>query len=295
MDVKTWFFCLSLAIFIYQFTPLNIQLTSGIFYFTYIVANAYTIAFVIFALIENYEKIKGAMVKGQSITTNFVVFKDKNPKKDVVRFLLISLTIALCIDVVLTKLSEQPLLEYVTKYVPGLNEFKDLTSMSISENFNNTITKTQNITNSDVATGLSGFMNVKVGAIKNVTAILIGPTIGPLILFFLRQISYKKRRSQKPENPGARILFIFIIGASVILLIDMYNDAIDGFPSMSYDSSRLDKVNSENNIRVYDLGSIVNYLISFVPNIFFWITSISIWVFDWYLFSRMLSRESIVN
>ena len=199
-------------------------------------------------------------------------------------------------DIILTKLADQPLVEYVSKYIPGLDDFKDLTTLSLPESLNNTLTKNQNITGSVGGIGLPNFMEVKIGAIKNLTSTLIGPTIGPLILFFLRQISYKKRRSNKPENPGSRILFIFIIGMMIVLSFDVYTDSMNGFSSFSQTSETLEEKESNNNkIQVYGIRSIALYFISFVPSPFYWITAISIWVFDWYLFSRMWSKDLKIN
>lgn len=296
MDVKTWFFYISLGLFILQFSPFNFLLASQFFLFAYFAASAYIIVFAIFVVVENYEKIKYAMIKAQTKSTNFIVFKNSNPKKDLVRFILISLLIAFCLDVILTKLADQPIVEYISKYVPGLPEFKDLTNLSITESLKKTITRSQNITGNQGVTGITGLMNVKIGAIKGIAALLIGPTIGPIILFLLRQISYKKRRSNKRENPGARILVFFIVGTMILLVIDIYTDSSNGFSSLFQNSETLvDNESKDNKILVYSVRNIGAYFASFAPNPSYWVTVISIWAFDWYLFSRIWSKDYITG
>ena len=185
MDTKTLVLWISLALFVFQFTPINNLLTIRYFDFVYLVANAYIISFAIFAFIENYERIKITIGKGRSKITNILVFKDDNPKSDLLRFILIAIAIAFSIDIILTKLADQPFFDYLTSYIPGLKEFKDLTNLDVAKNLNNTITRSQNITGTVVGFGLSGFMNFqKIGELKNVASIIIGPTIGPVILLF---------------------------------------------------------------------------------------------------------------
>ena len=129
-----------------QFTPINNLLKSRYFAYVYLVVNAYIMRLAIFAIIENYERIKSAIGQGQSRVTNFLDFESENPKIDLLRFILIAIAISFCIDVILTKLTEQPFFDYLTKYIPGLDEFKRLTEVDIAKNFNSTIAKSQNIT-----------------------------------------------------------------------------------------------------------------------------------------------------
>ena len=262
MDTKTLVLWISLALFVFQFTPINNLLTIRYFDFVYLVANAYIISFAIFAFIENYERIKITIGKGQSKITNILVFKDDNPKSDLLRFILIAIAIAFSIDIILTKLADQPFFDYLTSYIPGLKEFKDLTNLDVAKNLNNTITRSQNITGTVDGFGLSGFMNFKIGELKNVASIIIGPTIGPVILFFLRQIAFKKKRSNKLERPGARILFIFLAATAILLSLDLYTDAIRGFSSLSLNLSQSENnndSNSDDKIFIYGFKDVLIY------------------------------------
>jgi hypothetical protein len=294
MDTKTLVLCISLVLFVLQFAPVNNLLTNSYFAYVYLVANAYIISFAIFAIIENYERIKISIGQGQSKIIDFLVSKSDIPKRDLLKFILIAVAITFSIDVILTKLADQPFFDYVTNYIPGLHEFKDLTNLDVAKNLNNTITQSQNITGTLGGIGLAGFMNIKIGEIKNMAAILIGPTIGPVILFLLRQISFKKKRSNKPERPGARILLIFLAATAILLSLDLYTDAINGFPSLTpvldQSENNNDSKSDEKNL-VYGVKHVLIYFTTIVPSLFFWVTTISIWVFDWYLFSHLWSND----
>lgn len=298
MDAKKLVLYISLVLFVFQFAPINNLLTNSYFAYVYLVANAYIISFAIFAVIENYERIKISIGQGQSKLTNSLVFKSNSPKKDLLRFIFIAVAIAFSIDIVLTKLADQPFFDYFTNYVPGLKEFKDITDIDVAKNFNNTISKNQNITGSSGGIGLAGFMNIKIGEIKSVATILIGPTIGPVILFLLRQIAFKKKRSNKTERPGARILFIFLVATAILLGLDLYTDAISGFSSFEpVQNESGNNINSKDDgkIRTYGFKDVLIYFGTIVPSLFFWVTTISIWVFDWYLFSRLWSKNITTN
>jgi len=190
MDAKRLVLYISLVLFVFQFAPINNLLTNSYFAYVYIVANAYIISFAIFAIIENYERIKTAIGEGQSKLTNSLILKSNNPKTDLLRFIFIAVIIAFSIDIVLTKLANQPFFDYFTGYIPGLKEFKDITNIDVAKNFNNTISESQNITGSTGGIGLAGFLNIKIGEIKSIVAILIQPTIGAVILFLFKTNSF---------------------------------------------------------------------------------------------------------
>jgi hypothetical protein len=298
MDAKKLILYISLVLFVFQFAPVNNLLTNSYFAYVYLVANAYIITFAIFAIIENYERIKTTIGQGQSRITNILVLKNENPKKDLLRFIFIAVVIAFSIDIILTKLADQPFFDYFTSYIPGLKEFKDITDIDVAKNLNNTISESQNITGSSGGIGLAGFMNIKIGQIKSFATILIGPTIGPLILFLLRQIAFKKERSNKTERPGARLLFIFLVATAILLSLDLYTDVISGFSSFEPDHTKSESnadAEEEDKILTYGFKDVLIYFSTIFPSLFFWVTTISIWVFDWYLFSRLWSNRITTN
>ena len=60
--------------------------------------------------------------------------------------------------------------------------------------------------------------------------------VGAFILFILRQLIYRNRfieKTQVPKNPGSRLLFIFIIFAVALFILDFAQDMSFGFKSLA--------------------------------------------------------------
>jgi hypothetical protein len=242
--------------------------------------------------------------------TNKLIGKSKNDKLDLTKFFVLSLIIFFFLDVIFTKISEQSLYQYFVNYIPGLQETLNMISIS-TEDLNLT---SQNITPS---------LDPKFRNIQQALTIFIGPTLGSLILFSLRQLSYRSRSNDEHKHPGVRILLIFLIITTIILIFDLYRDLSDGFsfdtekinfkelipagnllyPEIQINSNQSKTPSTLNNTKLineniinYEINNLLMFLIKLSLTPYFIISIISIWFFDRYLFSRLWnSKETNTN
>lgn len=249
-----------------------------------IISGIYATVFSIYIIIKRYENIKEFLLKIQSKATSFLVRKkEHNLRVDFLIFLLISITIAFSVDIIMTKLSKQDFVTFIIKRAPVLKDVDDLTSISATENLNSTI-------------GFLKAPEVKFESLKIIVAIFFGPTFGALILFFLRQLRYRVKMTDK--DPGARILFLFLIITAFILMSDILYDISKGYPSMKNISFQLfifgfndngssTIMDADSKILLYGIGNVIQYAMTFLINPYYYFGIIAIWAFDWYLFSKM--------
>jgi hypothetical protein len=249
-----------------------------------IIPSVYVTIFIIYIIISRYESIRKFVLKGQAKATSFLVRKnEQDMRADLLIFLMISITIAFCIDVIITKISQQDFVTIIMRYVPPLRELEELTPISPTENLNST----------------ANFLKtpeLKAENLKLIIGIFFGPTVGALILFLLRQLRYRVRATDK--DPGARILLLFLIVTAFILLSDISYDFSTGLKSLKNLSlfsyySELNENGTSNfiythdKILLYGTGNVIRYALTFLINPYYYISIISIWIFDWYLFSRL--------
>lgn len=262
-----------------------------------IIAGTYVSIFLIFMLIKNYEEIKLILEKVQFKITSLVVVKNTNSKFDFTKFFLFSILITFSIDIILTKISQQSIIEYILDNIPGLGD----TATTIGYDPKSSLDSSQSPSDK--------FENV-----KDALGQFIGPSVGAIILFFLRQLNYReKSRGQTNKSPGARILFLFIAISLIAFISDIYNTSLKGisidFISILEESnsnliSKIANSNPTNIIPSTDLNQTltiasnttniipytINHIIIFtlsnliIPQ--FYMSIIAIWIFDWYLFSK---------
>ena len=280
MDLKLLIFFLAFVFFFLNFNPFfpYYQSITDYLNISGFVSGSYIIIFLLFLLIKNYDEIKNNLNNIQYKFTSFLVLKNTNYKKDLLKFFILSIIITFLIDVIFTKVSQQSFIEYALKYVPGLAETTDLISFSPTN---------INFTSSDNSLNLSNY-DLKFGKIKDALMLIIGPSIGALILFFLRQLSYRSKLINNNngihKTPGATILLLFLIISSIALISDIYRDISDGIFQLEDFSA-----DDPNSFETYDLKKTLEFL-GYIINIPLFISIIAIWTFDWYLFSRVWER-----
>lgn len=297
MDFKFILFYLALVFFFWRFNPF-FPYNEVIFEYAHvigIISGSYISIFLLYMFVKNYDEIKENLLRFQTKITTILVGKHRNSKVDFIRFFIFSILITFSIDIILTKISEQSFIGYILDNTPGLGETITTTGFNPKD-----ISNVSNATSTDL----------KFGSIKNMLVIFIGPSIGAIILFFLRQISYREIFKNKRSYPGARLLFLFLIIALIAFTVDIYNEISKGFsvdPDLIYKKTNLNlftntyESNQEKSTDI-NYGNItkiipynVNHLIIFtfsnliIPQ--FYMSIISIWIFDWYLFSRFWIRK----
>ena len=132
-----------------------------------IIAGTYVSIFLIFMLIKNYEEIKLILEKVQFKITSLVVVKHTNSKFDFTKFFLFSILITFSIDIILTKISQQSIIEYILGNIPGLGD----TATTIGYDPKSSLVSSQSPSDK--------FENV-----KDALGQFIGPSVGAIILFF---------------------------------------------------------------------------------------------------------------
>src|ERR1044072_4854462 len=150
------------------------------------ISDVYLVSFMVFVLINNYEKIKSHLQK------NFIgkiLDKDENIRSDLLRFIAMALLITFFIDIFLTTISGQSLVSIFMDFLPGFGFVKSPTASIDQQNA------------------------FKAGSLKMIVNYLPGPPIGALVLFSLRQIRYKSKfKDNKEEDyPGGNILLGFLV------------------------------------------------------------------------------------
>lgn len=338
METKTLFFYVSLAILVLGFSPIAIiDMIPGIIF---TISGIYLVIFSLHIFVKNLKDIKYWLSIVSLSLTNKLVFMDRDPGRDAIKFLLLSLLITFSIDIILTKLSDRPLWDFFNE-VPGLDP----------------LSKVINVT--EVATQLYNLTNqlfypfqpqkFPVGFISsNLTSLnsngdtdsqqrdqvpttqqlrpFIGIATGAFTLFFLRQFIYRNRYIEKteiPKNPGSRLLLLFLIASQIVFALDIIQDVSEAFGSFKnkrladeinertppveriiFDAfnitiNKIDQEGQGNSIhtqnsgdtkktssQLYGVSGVIIFL-SKLTNPFVYLTIISIWAFDWYLFSRI--------
>ena len=158
------------------------------------ILQAYIICFIVFFIIKNFDNLKSYLSSIRSSTMRFFLDKQSDIKTDLYRFVVLSLLLTFFIDVTLTKLAEQPIVQYIINLIPGLDEISDY--VKVSPNATSTLT--------NVAESL------KFGAVKTAIFYFPGVPIGTLLLFILRQLRYKSRKNDISYYPGGTILLVFL-------------------------------------------------------------------------------------
>ena len=299
IDFKFVLFYISLILFFLAFNPfLPYGLaTSWYIHFTGTIAFSYSVVFSIFIFIKYYEKIKKSVSNYQHRISHFLVHKSKDPMKDLLKFTIISIFIIFFIDVILTKISEISYLHTLLNFL-GLNELFNLMNLKYSD-------ITDSLTEQEFLNDLQKFESIQH------ILVFVGPLLGPVILFFLRQLSYKKQSRNKEQNPGARLLLLFFIVTMFLLIIDLYEDIKTNGLSINFhllksyfvsnDNTYSENKSSINNITniatdspniiTYSISHIILFILKNLLYFHFYISMISIWVLDRYLFSEAWKKR----
>jgi hypothetical protein len=207
---------------------------------------------------------------------NILLEKNNTMKTDLFRFIAISLLMTFFADYVLTKIAEQPIISSIIEAIPG----SDLIEKYVPSTYNATKVLSEN----------TNFFNF--GSIKSVIFLFPGLPIGTLVLFILRQLRYKSKKDQQNKYPGGTILLIFLIAVpiSVALDISMIIQGIAPLWSPDRETSNNPSTISlpENqSTTVYGLRQFQEFSLRYLINPFYYVATISAWMFDWYLFSRI--------
>ena len=250
----------------------------------------------------NFDKIKEIFAKGQNSLSIILVEKSPNQKQDLIKFLFLSILIFFGMDIIFTKISNQSIYQYFVNYVPGLKETMNLVSLKPETIDPSTLLKD------------SGFaFDPKFQNIKEGLSMFIGPMVGAMLLFSLRQLNNRSKSAKQFKHPGARILLIFLVISMVILILDISKDcefsgntflssvkSSDPFnmPSVDVDDNQAENLKGKNNTLFQD-GEIILYELEFFASFIFKlifsipsvISIISIWFFDWYIFSRLWEQK----
>jgi hypothetical protein len=291
METKVFFFYVALAILILRFTPFDAVVISFNFGLVNTVAGLYVIIFSLHMLVKNLAKIKGRLSEINLIFANrFILKNEGHAGRDVIRFILVSILIAFCIDVVLTKLSDRPLLDYA-KYIPVIQpalEIIDLnqTATQLSSGINRFINPAPPDTTGNNTGLTSGPASTDRGLTTESIRPFVNIALGAFILFVLRQFVYRNRYvelSVTPKNPGSRLLLLFITGSIILFVLDITQDMLSGFRSVWEIPS---SPNDTKNATLYQLINLQFFSYRFT-NPFVFLTIVSIWAFDWFLFSKV--------
>jgi hypothetical protein len=212
----------------------------------------------------------------RSSIMKIVMDKNNNIRIDVFRFIAISIIITFFIDVTLTKIAEQPIVEAFVELVPG----SDLIQKYVPSAYNASQVLNESLDFSD-------FLNF--GAVK--TALFYFPMlpIGTLIVFLLRQLRYKSKEKAELNNyPGGTILLLFLIAVPIALALDVSAIVQGKVPLWSeVQGVQLKESTDQITSSVYGLKEFSEFGLRYLLNPTFYVATISAWIFDWYLFSRI--------
>lgn len=240
------------------------------------ILQAYIVCFAIFLLIKNYDQMK--VYFSRSRHSVLKVFIDKNIKirTDVCRFVMVSLLITFFLDVALTKIAEQPIVESIVELIPG----SDFIQKYVPTAYNATQVIDEN-------TNFSSLFNF--GAVKSALFYLPGLPIGTLVIFTLRQLRYKSKKKPDRDNyPGGTILLLFLIAVPIALALDISAIIQGKAPPWSVDrTSDVTSSKDQLSVTVYGMKEFFEFSLRYLVNPVYYVAAISAWIFDWYLFSRI--------
>jgi hypothetical protein len=275
---------------ILRFSPLDIVVLGLDFAVVNTVAGLYVIIFSLHMLVKNLGKIKSRLSEiNINFANKFILKNEDHAGKDVIRFILVSILITFCIDIVLTKLSDRPLWEYA-RYIPIIQpalEIIDLnqTATQVSRSIDSFFNPAQ----PDIAgnnTGLTSRPATDKGLTTESIRPFVDTALGAFILFVLRQFGYRNRYvelSVTPKSPGSRLLLLFIAGSIILFILDLTQDMSSGFRSV-WDISF--SPNDPEHATLYQLINL-QFFSYRLTSPFVYLTIVSIWAFDWYLFSKV--------
>lgn len=214
----------------------------------------------------------------------------------------------------MVKISDKPVEDFVN-YVPGIEPMKELVNFSqIASQVQQIFNPSPKVDNSPTYPGVPLSSNKTDGkATAGKIRPFVDAAIGGFTIFFLRQFIYKNRyieRTPVPKNPGSRILILFIIVSMIIFALGFGTDISSGFASMKKAESIM-KMNgviggpfdfpffiqtlsgNANLGTSYGMANAIIFLVRFT-NPFVYLVIISIWTFDWYLFSNVWAHYNDV-
>lgn len=276
---------------ILRFTPIDPVVIDFDFGLVNTVAGLYVIVFAIHMLVKNLAKIKARLSEiNLNFANRFILKNEEHLGRDVIRFILVSILITFCIDVVLTKLSDRPLLDYA-KYIPVIQPALEIVDLNQTANqLSSSINRFLNPASPDIAGNDTGLTSRPASTERGLTTESIRPfvdiAIGSFILFALRQFVYRNRYvelSVIPKNPGSRLLLLFIAGSIILFALDITQDMLTGFSSVWEISS---SPNDTNNASLYQLVNL-QFFSYRLTSPFLYLTIVAIWAFDWFLFSKV--------
>jgi hypothetical protein len=237
------------------------------------ILQAYIVCFAIFLFIKNYDQIKEYFSRTRSSVLEVFIDKSIKIRTDVCRFIIASLIITFFLDVALTKIAEQPIVESIIELIPG----SDIIQKYVPTAYNATQVINEN-------TNFSNLFNF--GAVKSALFYLPGLQIGTLVIFFLRQLRYKsKRRPDSDKYPGGTILLLFLIAVPIALALDISAMIQGKAPAWSPDRTSND-AGSEDQLSATVYG-MKEFSLRYLANPVYYVAAVSAWIFDWYLFSRL--------
>jgi hypothetical protein len=121
------------------------------------------------------------------------------------------------------------------------------------------------------------------GSVKTAIFYLPGLPIGTLIVFILRQLRYKSKKKDTNNFPGGTILLLFMIAVPIVLSFDALM-IIQGRAPLWYSNT----VSSNDQfVSVYGLKQFIEFSQSYLINPVYYVATVSAWIFDWYLFSKI--------
>lgn len=305
MDLKLIFLWLSLILFFISYNPFFPYPHTISWYLTFagIISSSYIFIFVVYFFVKDYEKIKEFLSSFLYKATSHLIHKNRNLTLDLLKFSLISILIILFIDVTLTKLSEQSYVKTLLGLIPGLQE--PLQKMIQEEN------KEDRKTTTSWEESWEEFQKFK--SLQYIV-IFFGPILGPVILFFLRKISYKKHSSNRLQNPGGRILLFFFVISSIALVSDLYSDIVENGIYLNesvlstyvnesvlstyvvdidyqingtYNNMNEDNKGDSDGLVRYTFSHLILFIFKNLVYGSFYISIVSIWIFDQYIFSKL--------
>jgi hypothetical protein len=274
-------FYLLLLIFVIAYillnSPIHIYPTIIFYQFPFLnnILQAYIVCFAIFLFIKNYDQIKVYFSRSRSSVLETFVDKNNEIKTDVCRFIIVSLLITFFLDVALTKIAEQPVVEYIVELIPG----SDFVQKYVPTAYNATQVINENA-------DFSKFFNF--GAVKSALFYLPGLPIGILVIFILRQLRYKSKKKAADKYPGGTILLVFLIAVPIALSLDISAIMQGKAPAWSAErSGSVTGFRDQFSVTVYGLKEFSEFSLKYLVNPVYYVAALSAWIFDWYLFSRI--------
>jgi hypothetical protein len=274
MKVRPFYllFYIFLIAYVLANSPIHIYPTMIFYRFPFLnnILQAYIICFAVFLIIKNYEQMKVYFSKSRSSVSRIFIDKNINIKTDICRFITISLLITFFLDIALTKIAEQPIVEAIIGLIPG----SDFIKKYVPTAYNATQILSEN-------TNISGLFNF--GAVKSALFFLPGLPIGTLLIFILRQLRYKsKKNPDSNKYPGGTILLLFLIAVPIAL-------ALEGKAPLWSNDRTSDPTDSRDqlSVTVYGVKEFSEFSLRYLINPVYYVATISAWIFDWYLFSRI--------